>query len=243
MILNPGQQNSPEVLTIIPARGGSKGVPRKNLKIVGGKPLIAWTILAAKESNFGRNIVVSTEDLEIQQVSEEYGVEIIERPMNLAQDSTPMIEVVQHALTEFEKTKGLSVEYILLLQPTSPLRTANDINAALVSLVNSSADSILSVYRLENYHPSKMYTIEEGYLDPIARSLSQPCRQNLVTTYHRNGAIFACQRSLFEEERCLWGGKILPYVMPREQSIDIDSFDDLDRAQRLIILNRSSPLI
>jgi CMP-N,N'-diacetyllegionaminic acid synthase len=222
------------VLTIIPARGGSKGVPRKNVRMVGGKPLIAWTILAAKESKLGRNCYVSTEDVEIAGVAEDFGAQVIFRPAHFAEDSTPMAEVVKHCLEDYESRQANPIEYILLLQPTSPLRSAEDIDAALSRLISTGADSLLSVTPYEGVHPSKMYTLQGNHLQPVASSLWKPRRQELENIFHRNGAIFSCTRKYFVEHRQLWGGVMISYVMPKERSVDIDNLTDMLLAQKFI---------
>ncbi len=225
-----------KVLTIIPARGGSKGVPRKNVRVIAGKPLIAWTILSAKKSKYAQNCFVSTEDTEIARVSAEFGVPVIRRPHNLADDMTPMCDVVKHALQTCEAIEGGTYTYVLLLQPTSPLRTNQDIDNSIQTLIDSSADSVISVTEYEGVHPSKMYTLRDGYLNCVAENLHQSRRQDLASIYRRNGAIFACTRELFQNKNCLWGEKIVSYVMPKNRSVDIDNSEDLDLAEFYIKL-------
>jgi CMP-N-acetylneuraminic acid synthetase len=210
-----------EVLAIIPARGGSKGVPRKNTRMLGGKPLIAYSIEAAQGAGLLR-VIVSTEDPEIAKVSLDCGAQVLERPPHLAQDTTPMPPVIEHALKE----RGADVEIILLLQPTCPQRKPADINAALEIFHDSSVGSVMSVYQVEDHHPARMYRIEEGRLTPLIPEFSQARRQDLPAVYHRNGAIYACRRAVFERTGLLWDEHPCPYVMPRNRSLNID--DPLD---------------
>ena len=214
-----------KVLAIIPARGGSKGVPRKNVKIIAGKPLIAWSIDSAKQSNRVNHFYVSTDDAEIKKVSERFGAAVIERPEEFAQDRSPMIPALQHACAEAEKEYG-KFDFIVLLQPTAPQRIASDIDESILLLDNSGADSLISVYLVEDTHPSRMYRIHSGILESYAEEPVGSLRQDLEKVYHRNGAIYACKRDLLMEKGELIGSAPIPYVMPKERSGNID--DPLD---------------
>lgn len=222
------------ILTLIPARGGSKGVPKKNVRSVGGKPLIAWSIEAARNSEFVDFFCVSTDDVEIASTAREYGAEVLHRPTNLADDRTPMVEVIQHALQVCEERKGHTFDYLLLLQPTAPLRSAQDIDEALRTLMETGADSVISVYQVEDAHPARMYLIEEGCLRPFYQEPPGSLRQDLPKIYHRNGAIYACKTRLVRDEGKLWGGIIAPYIMPKDRSINIDDMQDLAIANFLM---------
>lgn len=215
------------VLSIIPARGGSKGVPRKNLRLVGGKPLIAWSVLAAKASRYAAHCYVSTEDAEIAEVARAWGAEVMARPAELAGDRTPMAEVIRHAVQVGEANRDRPYDYVLLLQPTAPMRQAGDIDGALEILIQSNADSVVSVYRVEDAHPARMYLIQEGVLEPFCTEPPGALRQDLPAVYHRNGAIYACTRRLIVEEGRLLGGRLLPYIMPKSRSVNIDDLQDL----------------
>lgn len=223
-----------KVLTVIPARGGSKGVPRKNVRSVGGKPLIAWTIEAARESKVLDTFCVSTDDPEIAEVARVWGAEVLQRPPEIAGDRTPMIEVVRHALSTYEAKQGARFDYFLLLQPTAPMRQGDDIDQALTMLVDTDADSIVSVYPVEDAHPARMYLIEEGELQPFYQEPPGSLRQDLPKVYHRNGAIYAAKRRLITEAGRLWGGRMVPYVMPKERSVNIDDLQDLAIADFLL---------
>jgi len=194
---------------------------------VAGRPLIAYTIKAAKDSKLLRHFVVSTDDVEIASIAEKLGSPVLIRPSQLAADDTPMVPVVDHALRVLEPDMG-RFDYVVVLQPTSPLRTGSDIDAALTLLIESGADSVVSVYEVGDHHPARMYRIVEGRLVPYASEPPDRLRQGLPPVYHRNGAIYACRRALIEEQGTLIGPDTRPYIMPRERSINID--DELDLA-------------
>jgi len=226
-----------KILTIIPARGGSKGVPRKNLREVGGQPLIVWSIRAAKASKAVGELYVSTDDDEIAAVARECGVNVLRRPDALSGDRTPMIEVVRHALLECEERLGVAYDYFLLLQPTAPMRTAQDIDAAIGVLIESAADSVVSVYQVEDAHPARMFIIENDGLLPFCEEPAGSLRQDLPKVYLRNGAIYGCKRGLIKNEGILWGGKVSPYVMTKDRSANIDDMQDLLIADYLMRLS------
>ena len=146
-----------QIVGIIPARGGSKGVPKKNIRPIMGKPLIAYTIEVALESQLLGKVIVSSDDEEIMVVSRQYGAEVpFTRPAELALDTTPMVPVLQHAVRFLEDRDNIRFDYILLLQPTNPVRQVEDINSALGKLVETGADSVISVCQVDNYHPVLM---------------------------------------------------------------------------------------
>lgn len=219
---------SKRVLGIIPARGGSKGVKRKNVRLVGDKPLIYWSITCAKESQSLSECYVTTDDREISEIAESFGIEVIARPDNLAMDKTPMIPVLQHLCLEAENMHG-KFDYVLLLQPTAPMRRAIDIDSAISSLVNSSsrAKSLLSVYQVEDCHPSRMYLREGESLVPFYEEPKGSLRQDLTPVFHRNGAIYLCERDLLMESNALICDNPLPYIMSKADSVNIDDEEDL----------------
>lgn len=223
----------PEIIAIIPARGGSKGLPRKNLLSLAGKPLIAHSILAALECSQISRCIVSTEDPEIRQASLEYGAEVIVRPAELATDLALSADVVRHVL-ETLSGAGHQPEYFVLLQPTSPLRTGHHIQQCLQEFFAASAACAISVTETE-HHPYKDFTVDHGFLHPLfgAEYLSQP-RQRLPTAYRPNGAIYAMRSRTFLEHNGFFVEPALPYIMDNEDSIDIDSSFDLLVAELLL---------
>jgi CMP-N,N'-diacetyllegionaminic acid synthase len=210
-------------LCIIPARGGSKGVRRKNIRPVSGKPLIAYTIEAVMQSKYATKFVTSTDDREIAATAESYGSPILFRPAELAADDTPMIQVVQHALNE----AGEPFDFVMILQPTAPLRNSGDIDCSIDLLAASGADSVVSVYQVSDCHPSRMYRIEQDALVPYDAEPPSRLRQQLPPVYHRNGAIYVCRKNLVTEQNTLIGANCRPYIMPRERSLNIDDEFDL----------------
>lgn len=220
------------VLGIIPARGGSKGVPRKNIREVAGSPLIAHTIAAVRASNLLTRCIVSTDDQETADISLSLGCEVMKRPVELAQDDTPTFDVVKQVFGVLE-SRGESFEYGLVLQPTSPLRTGLDIDSALQTLFQSDADSVVSVYQVSDHHPARMYRMEDGLLVSFDKSLETLRRQELPPVYHRNGAIYAFHRRLLDEGTLL-GKRILPYIMPEDRSLNIDTEYDLVLADYIL---------
>ncbi|SHK01229.1 acylneuraminate cytidylyltransferase family protein [Tepidibacter formicigenes] len=223
-----------EILAIIPARGGSKGVPRKNIKNFNGKPLIAWTIEAAKKSKYVSKVLVNTEDKEIAQISKEYGADIpFLRPENLAQDDTPTMDVIIHTIKKLKENSNYNPDYILLLQCTSPLRNENHIDEAVELIINKKVDSIISVTEVE-HTPFWMKKIDNnGHLqDFIAYDKKKLTRrQDFPKLYRLNGAIYIAKTDKLLEFKDFETNRTIPYVMDRVSSIDIDSLEDFNIAQ------------
>lgn len=221
-------------LGIIPARAGSKGVPQKNIRVVGGYPLIYYSIWAARLSHLLSYFVVSTDDEKIAAIAEKYNAKVIMRPPELATDECPLVPVIQHSLKNIEKQTKEEFKYIVVLQPTSPLRTSEDIDNSIDLLRKKRADSVISVYQVTDNHPARMYKIVRKRLVPYEKEPHERLRQSLPKVYHRNGAIYACRRSLIKEWGILIGARPCPYVMPKVRSINIDDELDLIIADVLI---------
>lgn len=228
------KSKSKPFLGIIPARGGSKGVLRKNVRSMAGKPLIAYTIQAAQGSRFLTDLVVSSDNQEILNVAQRWGCPVLKRSKALARDKTPMMPVMKHALIEMEKKTGKFYDGIVLLQPTSPLRTAADIDKAITLFSKSKADGVISVYQVADHHPARMYVIQKKQLKPFAKEPKTKLRQDLTPVFHRNGAIYIYRSALIRKSKIYSAKKILPYVMPRERSINIDDEIDLELAKLLL---------
>ncbi|MFH1847098.1 MAG: acylneuraminate cytidylyltransferase family protein [Candidatus Omnitrophota bacterium] len=227
-----------EILTIIPARGGSKGLLHKNIKLLRGKPLIAWTIEAAGKSKYTGRIVVSTDDQKIAEVCHEYEVEVpFLRPKELAKDDTSTVDVVIHLLDKLNRDEGYSPDYFVLLQPTCPLRTYYDIDAAFETLVNSNenANAVVSLKEAED-RPYWMRTLNEhGFVDCFIESEhNAKRRQDLPVTYVLNGAVYLCRTDIFLKERTFLPKGTLGYVMPRFRSVDIDDLLDFKIAELIL---------
>lgn len=218
---------------IIPARGGSKGIPKKNIKPLRDKALISYSIEHAKKSKYINRIVVSTEDDEIAEISKEYGAEIIERPKELAKDESPTIDAIFHAL-EVLKADNYNPDIIILLQPTSPLRNAEDIDNAMELFLNSGCESVVSVCEVE-HSPYWSFKIEDNHLKPIFRKkYLEMRRQDLPKAYVPNGAIFISTPENLRKYKSFHCSKIIPYVMPPERSVDIDKEIDFMLAELLM---------
>ena len=221
------------ILGIIPARGGSKGVRRKNLRRVGGEPLVSHAIRAGQAARRLTHLVVSTEDEEIANAAKRLGCEVVPRPSQLASDDAPMVPVAQHALAMVEAAQG-RMDAVAVLQPTTPLRTSEDIDGALEVLERTGADSVVSVYQVEDQHPARMYRLTDGRLVPYASEPSDGLRQSLDVLFHRNGAIYVCRRAVLTEGHGLLGQDLRAWVMPRERSLNIDDEHDLLMADLLL---------
>jgi CMP-N,N'-diacetyllegionaminic acid synthase len=219
------------VLGIIPARGGSKGVSRKNLRELDGKPLLAWTIEAALASRLDR-VLVSTDDPEIAAAAVAWGAEApFLRPADLATDSASSIPVLQHAV-RFCEASGETVDAVMMLQPTSPMRLASDIDGALEKMeADPACDSVISVVPVSEY-PARMKYLENGVLvdPPFCEAYENQPRQELVPMYIRSGAIYLVRRSVLMEKSSLKGARCLAQILPKDRSVNIDNPSDLELA-------------
>lgn len=220
-----------DVVGLVPARAGSKGIPRKNLTSVAGKPLLQWTIEAGVESKALTRLVVSTDWDEAAALARELGADVLERPAELARDETPMLAVVQHALGELGRC-----DLLVLLQPTSPLRRAVHVDEAVRLLLETDADCVVSVVEVPHrFRPDSLMVLAGDQLVALAPS-SATRRQEKHAVYARNGpAILALRPGRLGED--LYGGDCRPYVMAPRDSIDVDEPDDL-RLAELILSSR-----
>ncbi len=216
-------------LAIISARGGSKGIPGKNIRPVAGKPLIAWTIAAARESAVFQRIIVSTDSQEIAEAARQNGAEIpFMRPADLARDDTSGTDPVVHAVQWLELHENFISEWVMLLQPTSPLRASQDIRRAVALAEQKNADAVVSVAPVED-HPYWMKRIDtDGCLEDFIR-LEKPInrRQDLPEVYALNGAIYLVRRTVLMAQETLFPQRTYALVMPRERSLDVDTPWDL----------------
>lgn len=215
-----------EILAIIPARGGSKGIKRKNMLLIEGVPLIQYTISAAMGCSLITRVMVNSDDKEIIEYASGQGVEVIVRPDNLAQDDTPMKEVIDYQLAWLKEKENYVPDMIVLLQPTSPLRTASHIEEALTKMIHSDCDAMVSVVEEPHLHSpfSVMKINEEGYLEFFMKEGSKYTRrQDKPKFYARNGAaIYAVDTKVYQQTGSLYGTKCIPFEMLSEDSVDID---------------------
>jgi CMP-N-acetylneuraminic acid synthetase len=213
------------VLAIVPARGGSRGIPGKNLARAGSRSLLGWAVAAAAESRHRPRVVVSTDSEEIAAAALQEGAEVpFLRPAELARDDTPGTAPVLHALRWLEQHEGYRPRWVVLLQPTSPLRTAADVDAALELAEARGADSVVSVTPAP-VHPFWIKRLdEEGMLRdfaPVPEGITR--RQDLPAAYALNGAVYVARRDVLLAEETFHTGRTLGYVMPPERSLDIDT--------------------
>jgi CMP-N,N'-diacetyllegionaminic acid synthase len=218
-------------IAIIPARGGSKGIKDKNIALLGGKPLIAHTIDAARGARSITRIVVSTDSDAIARVAESAGAEVLRRPRGLATDRAPTAAAIRHAL---EALDAPLPDIVVVLQPTSPLRGSPDIDGAVRLLRSSGAPEVNSVCLVD--HPIEWVFRRSagGRLTPVVRRPRAPRRQDAAPAVRLNGAVYVVRRHTFLRTGLLTSGRTVGYVMPRERSIDIDEPADLVAAEALL---------
>jgi CMP-N-acetylneuraminic acid synthetase len=219
-----------KVIAIIPARAGSKGVPGKNKTIIDGKPLIGYTIEAALQSNLLFQTWVSSDDPETINLARNYaGIKIHEREGSLATDQSPVTDTVKKILEMSD------CDAVMLLQPTAPIRTGNDIDRAIKLLIESpEANSVISVVAMNDVHPARMYWKNDGQLIPILSEFEQARRQDIPPAYYRNGSIYLVRRIAFEHNASVMVKPTIPYIMPAGWLLNIDEPRDMIIAEALI---------
>lgn len=223
-------KKKPKIFALIPARGGSKGIPRKNIKSIAGKPLIGWTIEAALRSQLLDEVIVSTEDEEIAAVARQWGAQVpFLRPAELAQDDTPGMAPVLHALEQLPE-----FDAVLLLQPTSPLRTTQDIDACISLAHTLQASAAVSVCEPEK-HPYWMYRLSDDQrLRTLIDAPNVSCRQDLPPVYGLNGALYYACADWLKQHRTFVTDETVAYLMSRERSVDLDTLFDWKLAELLL---------
>ncbi|QQS47114.1 MAG: acylneuraminate cytidylyltransferase family protein [Acidobacteriota bacterium] len=229
------------ILGIIPARGGSKGVPRKNLRPLAGKPLIEYTFEAALAATRLSRVILTTEDEEIAETGRRAGIEVpFLRPESLALDETPMLPVIRHAVNALEET-GDRFDAICLLQPTTPLRRAEDIDACVGLIEEHDADSVISMLPVPaEFNPHWVWISDaEGYLKIATGEESPiPRRQELPPAWHREGSVYVTRRDILIERNSFYGARMVGYMMDPEKTVNIDTFEDWARAEQMIEAKR-----
>lgn len=230
------------IYAIIPARGGSKGVPGKNIKLLNGKPLIAWTIEEAKKSPHISRVIVNTDDENIARVAKEYGAEIFMRPKEFAEDLSEDLPVFRHHLFELQKAGELP-DMVVDLRATAPLRRAHRINEGIELLISAGrekADSVRAVSKATK-HPYKMWYLEDSKLRPLLAAeftgIKEPYnapRQILPAVYQNNGCMNAFWPETVLQRHSMTGEKILGYIMEEWESVNIDSMIDFTLAEQIM---------
>ncbi|MEW5984281.1 MAG: acylneuraminate cytidylyltransferase family protein [Acidobacteriota bacterium] len=226
------------VLGVIPARGGSKGIPRKNLAPLAGRSLLAWTAEAVRGSSRLTRTIVSTEDEDIAAAARALGLEVpFLRPPSLAADDTPMVDVLRNAVETLRDAGGFDTDVVVLLQPTSPLRTSTHIDAAVGLLAESGADSVVSVVEVPHqFNPVSVMKLEDGRLVPYAEGRTVTRRQDKPRLYSRNGpAVLVVRASCLVGQGSLFGNDCRPFIMSERESIDIDTAWDLELAEWVLM--------
>ena len=221
-----------KILGLIPARGGSKVLPGKNVMKFAGKPLIAWTIDASKESGILDRVIVSTDCPEIARISREYGAETpFMRPEELSRDHSPAMPFIIHALKWMMENENYAPDCLMLLQPTSPLRNSQDIVNSVDLMRREGSDSVISVCEpaVHPYHSKQIN--DEGYIDNLVGRSENVPRQKLPKAYILNGAIYLVRTTVLIDKETLYPPKTSAYIMPQERSIDIDNEIDFRIAE------------
>ncbi len=226
-----------KILALIPARGGSKGIPGKNVRPLAGRPLICWTIETALKTVCLDRVIVSTDDPAIAAIARRAGAETpFLRPAELAGDATTDMPVYQHALQWLSDNQEYRPDVVVWLRPTAPLRSVGDIEGAVEQLVRTRADWVRSVCPV-GHHPYWMFCLEDDRLQPVLPGLDigkYPRRQLLPPVFRLNGAVDVAWRETLMEKQLLYSGDVRAYVMPRERSVDIDTMVDFLLAEALL---------
>lgn len=224
-------------LCMIPVRGGSKGIPRKNLAtLFDDMTLLEWTIRQAHAVYDADEVIVSTEDREMSDLARACDTEVHHRPRALAQDSSSTASVVEHLVQEHEAS-GLRYDLVTILQVTSPLREPADIRSAREMMLTGNYDSVVSAYSEDLTHPAKMYFREGAMARPVLPEMEGLRRQDLPQVFRRNGAIFMATMDHFERTGALWGGRTGLVQMPKGRSVDVDSENDLASAREFFVVH------
>ncbi len=227
-----------KVLGLIPARGGSRGVPRKNIRELCGKPLLQYTAEAALGSRYLSKVIISTEDQEIAEIGIRCGLTVpFLRPTELARDDTPTLPVMRHAVAWMEN-HGERFDAVCLLQPTNPLRRTEDIDACIELLGSRDVDAVVTVLPVPCEHnPHWVYLEDDNGLLRLStgEQFPVPRRQELPAAFHREGSVYVTRRSTLMDQNSLYGRRLLGYQIEPERSVNIDGPEDLKRAEVMLM--------
>jgi CMP-N,N'-diacetyllegionaminic acid synthase len=224
-----------KVLAIIPGRGGSKGVKDKNIRVVDGKPLLAYAIEAAKESKGITMTLVNTDSEKIAEVAKVWGAEVMIRPQELATDQAPMVPVLQHIVSELE-LKGEKYDLLILLQITSPIRTGKNIDEVIAMFdADPNLPAVISVVAMDDVHPARMYKLDEfSVMEPLILEWETARRQDIPPVYYRNGCIYAIRPEVLQEQNTLMPENKKAYIMPTTWLANVDDERDLIITEALL---------
>lgn len=240
--MTDGQRERRTVLGIVPARGGSKGIPRKNIRLLAGKPLLVYTALAAHAAKSLGRIILSTEDRDIAEIGKAAGLEVpFVRPAQLAADTTPMVDVVVHTLRSLE-SKAQTYDAVCILQPTSPLRSPATIDRCVELLWERDVDSVISVRPVPTeFNPHWVYfETADRLLQPAMKNSAVPCRQQLPKAFHADGSVFVARTETVLGERTLKGKRMLGFVSPEHEAVDLDTEEQWQGLERRLQLTQES---
>ena len=230
-----------KILALIPARGGSKGVPGKNIKLLNGKPLLAYTAEVALKSKYLNEVIISTEDEQIIEVAKNLGIKVpFIRPMELAQDTTPTIDVIIHTLQWYEN-QNISFDAVCLLQVTSPFRTIEFLNKAIEKFIEKDSDSLISVQKVPHeYNPHWTFEVNSDGNLKIATGEPEIIkrRQELPIVYHRDGSIYITKTKVLLQNKSLYGNTITFIESDAESHVNIDTIEDWVKAEVIIKDNK-----
>lgn len=225
------------VLGVIPARGGSKGIPLKNIKLLAGKPLLQYTAETALGAKRLARIILSTEDAEIAEVGRQCGLEVpFMRPPELAQDDTPTLPVLQHAVRALEEA-GECYDAICLLQPTAPLRQPQDIDSCIALMTDTNSDSVVTVLAVPAEHnPHWVYFRDGGGFLRLSTGEGEPIprRQMLPPAFHRDGSVYVTRRDVLMQKNSLYGAKVAACLLDASRSVNMDSMEDWRKAEVIL---------
>jgi len=228
-----------KILCVIPARGGSKGLPGKNIKLLAGKPLIAYTIEHALQSPYIDRTIVSTDDQEIADIARQYGAEVpFVRPADLSSDQVATIDVLLHAVQWVEEHEKYDFDILVLLHATTPLRHVDDINACISMLVEAKADNVFSVTEAHRNPYFNMVEVGDDGIPKLVKKGDCITRQSAPKVYDMNASIYVWWKDVLKNEKKIFLKKSRIYIMPKERSVDID--DDFDFKIAEILLKKDS---
>jgi N-acylneuraminate cytidylyltransferase len=229
--------HAPEVVAIIPARGGSKGIPRKNIRLVGGKPLLAYNIEAARGAQTVHRVIVSTDDDEIAAVARQYGAEVVKRPADISGDTAKSEDALLHVLSYLAEHEHYTPDLLVFLQATSPLTLPEDIDGAVQKLITEQADSALTA---TPFYYFLWKVADDGSANGINHDKSfRPRRQDLAPQYLENGAVYVMLAAGFQQAKHRFFGKTVLHIMPPERHWEIDEPVDLTVAEVLIQVSQN----
>lgn len=222
------------VISIIPARGGSKGIPRKNIRLLNSIPLIAHSIKDSLKSKYIDKTIVSTDDQEISEIAKKYGAKVIMRPSELATDSAPILLVIQHIIKELE-SNGEKVDIIVLLQPTHPIRQEEEIDTTIEKLYETNASSVITLRKVpKHFHPEWQFSLEKDKIKNLSEKKVSNRRQELEEKYHRTGSVYTSKRDTIMILNSIYGTDCRAVVIPNEYWVNIDEEGDLKVAEFLL---------